>query len=366
MLKRLLSTIMVVAACITVCAQGTCVINGDLGDCTIADGKKIKSVTLVRTNELGQEVEVATAKVKKGKYTFKYELAKEEPVLMHKIKGFGNGNDVELFVEPGEVYVTHAQGAKSKVYGTPANDLYLEFITTRDTKNVILDTPSIPDHEIIKIKAELIRLLIDNNDSPVAPLMIERTLLPVLTPAYADQMLNTVAFPLHEHPYYLSLRNKVLASNLKVGNEVPDIQLPLMNGEKKNLSDFRGKYVVLNFWACGSDKSQQMIDELQNLYDVVKENKEQIIIVSIALEKDKAAWANAVNSNDMEREGWLNSCDGMGADSPAAKLLGVEQSPKIVFVEPEGRAVSLDMDIDELIIRVEQILSGDLYYLDKE
>ena len=93
---------------------------------------------------------------------------------------------------------------------------------------------------------------------------------------------------------------------------------------------------------------------------------EQIVIVSIALEKDKAAWANAVNSNDMEREGWLNSCDGMGADSPAAKLLGVEQSPKIVFVEPEGRAVSLDMDIDELIIRVEQILSGDLYYLDKE
>ena len=158
----------------------------------------------------------------------------------------------------------------------------------------------------------------------------------------------------------------MLASNLKVGNEVPDIQLPLMNGEKKNLSDFRGKYVVLNFWTHDSDKSDQMIDELQNLYDIVKENKEQFVIVSFALVKDKLAWTILVNSKEMEREAWVNACDCMGADSPAAKFFGVEQAPKIIIVEPEGRAVSLDMDIDELIIRVEQILSGDLYYLDKE
>ena len=68
----------------------------------------------------------------------------------------------------------------------------------------------------------------------------------------------------------------------------------------------------------------------------------------------------------MEHEGWLNACDGFGADSPVAKLLGVDKTPRIVVVEPEGRAVSLDMDVDELVIRIEQILSGDLYYLDQE
>ena len=366
MLHRIFSTIIAVVCCIAASAQGTCVINGDLADCTVADGKKIKKVALVRTNENGQEIEVATAKVKKGRYSLKYELAKDEPVLMHRIKGFGEGKDVEVFVEPGEVLVAHRQGIKSIVWGTPSNDLYLEFYLTCDAEKAVLEMPDVPDHEIMKIKAELIRMLIDNNASPVAPLMIERTLLPILTPAYAEQMLNTVAVSLHGHPYYLSLRNKVLANNLKVGNEVPDIQLPLINGEKKQLADFRGKYVVLNFWANGSDKSDMMIEELQNLYDVVQDSLDKIAIVSYALESDKDAWKAAVNSNNMEREGWLNACDGAGTDSPAAKLLGVENAPRIIIVEPEGRAVSMDMDVDELIIRIEQILSGDLYYLDQE
>lgn len=366
MLHRIFSTIIAVVCCIAASAQGTCVINGDLADCTVADGKKIKKVALVRTNENGQEIEVATAKVKKGRYSLKYELAKDEPVLMHRIKGFGEGKDVEVFVEPGEVLVAHRQGIKSIVSGTPSNDLYLEFYLTCDAEKAVLELSDVPDHEIMKIKAELIRMLIDNNASPVAPLMIERTLLPILTPAYAEQMLNTVAVSLHGHPYYLSLRNKVLANSLKVGNEVPDIQLPLINGEKKQLSDFRGKYVVLNFWANGSDKSDMMIEELQNLYDVVQDSLDKIAIVSYALESDKDAWKAAVNSNNMEREGWLNACDGAGTDSPAAKLLGVENAPRIIIVEPEGRAVSMDMDVDELIIRIEQILSGDLYYLDQE
>ena len=381
MLHRIFSTIIAVVCCIAASAQGTCVIKGTIGD----GDKKVKSVTLVRANDLGLEVEVATAKVKKGKFTFKYELAKDEPVQMYTIKGLSQ--DVEVFVEPGEVSVV--AGNPGLAWGTPANDVFFkykeicmeeyvalfakekelavkngeEWLESADGKAV---TTRVKALEAMKNKSARIKFLIDHNDSPMTPLEIERTLLPILTPAYAEQMLNTVAVSLHGHPYYISLRNKVLANSLKVGNEVPDIQLPLINGEKKQLADFRGKYVVLNFWANGSDKSDMMIEELQNLYDVVQDSLDKIAIVSYALESDKDAWKAAVNSNNMEREGWLNACDGAGTDSPAAKLLGVENAPRIIIVEPEGRAVSMDMDVDELIIRIEQILSGDLYYLDQE
>lgn len=381
MLHRIFSTIIAVVCCIAASAQGTCVIKGTIGD----GDKKVKSVTLVRANDLGLEVEVATAKVKKGKFTFKYELAKDEPVQMYTIKGLSQ--DVEVFVEPGEVSVV--AGNPGLAWGTPANDVFFkykeicmeeyvalfakekelavkngeEWLESADGKAVMTRVKAL---EAMKNKSARIKFLIDHNDSPMTPLEIERTLLPILTPAYAEQMLNTVAVSLHGHPYYLSLRNKVLAGSLKVGNELPDIQLPLVNGETKHLSDFRGKYVVLNFWANGSDKSDMMIEELQSLYDVVQDSLDKIAIVSYALESDKDAWKAAVNSNNMEREGWLNACDGAGTDSPAAKLLGVENAPRIIIVEPEGRAVSMDMDVDELIIRIEQILSGDLYYLDQE
>lgn len=370
-MKRLLTTILSVAFCIAASAQGICVINGNIADNKLSDGKKIKKVYLTRTNELGQVETVAESKIRKGKYTFKRELAKDEPVLMYMITGFGEGQGIELFVEEGEVSVNTEKASQpcgSIVSGTPTNDEYSAFKTvlnggfnaTEGSSN-----ESMKCREAIKTLSNTIRFLIDHNASPMTPFAIEHYLLHLLSPTYADQMLKSVSVSLHNHPYYLSLRNSVLANSLKVGNEVPDVTLPMLGGETKKLSDFRGKYVVLNFWEIGCDKSAAMIEELKNLYGIVKEGQ-QFVVVSFALESDKAAWKSAVEANGMNLDGWYNVCDGAGAESPAAKLLGVEKAPRIIIVEPEGRAVSLDMDIDELIIRVEQILSGDLYYLDKE
>ena len=383
MLHRILSTIIAVFVCATMSAQGVCVIKGN-----IADGKKIKKVALTRIDELGKSVEVATAKVKKGAYTFKYQLAENEPVLQYIITGIGE-TGIEVFVEPGEVTVdTPASVEESIVSGTPTNDAYAEYnaifaagadevaallavLEARNGKEWMESaegkaaTKNIKAKESIRTEAQALRFLLDHNASPMTPLVIEHTLLPKLTAAYADQMLKTIHFSLDAHPYYLSLRNRVLANDLKVGNELPNITLPLNNGDVKKLSDFRGKYVVLSFWANDCAKSADVIAEMKNLYEVVKENQDQFVMISIALESDAAAWLATVNANGMDCEGWLNACDLAGVESPAAKLLGVDKAPRIILVEQEGRAVSLDMDIDEVVMRVEQILSGDLYYFDQ-
>ena len=390
MLHRILSTIIAAFICIAATAQGTCVINGKIADDSMSDGKKIKKVTLVRTDEYGRKVEVATAKVKKGEYKFKYKLSKDEPVLMYHIAGFGDGA-VEVFVEPGKVVVNTpsiAQVGQSAVTGTPTNDVYAgykaiykesedkvaalvaeqeafngkEWIESAEGKAAI---KRIKAKEGIRTESQALRYLIDNNASPMTPFVIEHSWLPKLTTAYADQMLKTIHFSLANHPYSLSLRNKVLANDLKVGNELPDIALPLRSGEVKKLSDFRGKYVVLNFWTNDCAKSADMLAEMKNLYEVVKENQDQFVIINFALVSDALVWNIVVNVNEMDCEGWLNACDLAGVDSPAAKLLGVDKAPRIILVEPEGRAVSLDMDIDEVVMRVEQILSGDLYYYDQ-
>lgn len=391
MLHRILSTVIAAFLCISAGAQGICVINGNIADDRLPDGKKIKKVALTRTDELGRQVEIATAKVKKGAYTLKYKLATDEPVLQYLITGFGEGAAVEVFVESGEVTVNTPSVTavgQSTVIGTPTNDAYSQYkailsagldevaaqvaaLEARNGKEWMESAQGkaavkrITAKEAVRTESQALRFLIDNNASPMTPLVIERSLLPKLTAAYADQMLKTIAYSLTSHPYYLSLRNKVLANDMKVGNELPDVVLPLSNGEVKRLGDFRGKYVVLNFWTGGCAKSDALIAEMKNLYDVVKDNQEQFVIISVALESDAAAWKAALESNGMNREGWLNACDLAGADSPAAKLLGVEKAPKIILVEQEGRAVSLDMDIDEVVMRVEQILSGDLYYFDQ-
>ena len=389
MRNRILSTIIAAISCLEINAQGVCTISGSIADTQLDNGKKIKKVYLTRTNEFGQAVEVATAKVKKGCYTFNYSLAQDEPVMQYTVTGFGEDKGIALFVEPGEVTVTTASAAQpeeSTVAGTPTNDTYAaykaicksgegkaaqeiaaleqqhgkEWLATFEGKNAV---KRIKAREMIKTEAEVMRFLIEHNASPMMPLEVERTLLPKLSEAYADQVSKSVATSLHQHPYYLSLLNTVLANSLKVGNIVPDITLPLLSGDTKHLNNYRGKYIILNFWTPGCEKSTEMLAELKNVYELVKDNEEYVIL-SFALGSDATAWEEAIAAQGIDRQGWLHACDGMGADSPAAKRFRVDKAPKIVFIEPEAHAISLDMELDEIIMRIEQIMSGDLYYLD--
>ena len=389
-MRNTILSIIAVAGCLVANAQESCLINGHIADSHLADGKKIKKVYLTRTNEYGQTIEVATAKVKKGAYTFKYTLAPGEPVLQYAITGFGEGKNIALFVEPGEVAVNTsaaAQPEKTTVTGTPTNETYAAYkaiaekgheevanqiatlealhgaawLETSEGKSAV---KRIKAKEAIRTEAQTLRFLIDHNASAMTPYEIEHTLLPKLSAAYAEQMTKAMAYPLQQHPYYLSLRNTVLANGLKVGTEAPDITLPLLNGETKHLADYRGKHVILNFWS-GAEQAAEMMAELKNVYELTREQRDGFVILSISLETDAAAWREAVKSLGIDREGWLHACDGVGANSPAVKRYGVEKTPHIILIEPEGHAVSLDMEIDELALRIEQILLGDLYYLDE-
>ena len=388
MKHRTLSTIIAAIACMAVSAQETCIINGTIAD----NDTKVKKVSLTRTDELGNQITVATAKVKRGKYTLTHELAQDAPALQYTLTGFGEAGSIALFVEPGEVAVNTALASnpeQSTVSGTPTNDTYAQYqaILAEAAREVADKVAALEQQHgqawtaspegksaikrlkaqvAIKTESQVIRFLIEHNASPMMPLVTEHTLLPKLTDVYAGQMLNAVSTTLHTHPYYLSLRNSVLSASMKVGNEVPDITLPLLTGDNKRLSDYRGRYVVLHFWKSDCESSAASLDELMRLHEVIKEHQDQFVIISVALDTDKSAWHAAVENKGISRESWLHACDGAGAASPAAKLFGVDSTPKIIVVEPEGLAVSLNMDIDDVVMRTEQILSGDLYYLDQQ
>ena len=221
-MRNKIFAIIALAGCMAVSAQETCVINGRIGDSQLADGKKVKVVQLTRTNEFGQTSVVATAKVKKGAYTFKYELAPGEPVLQYVITGFGEGKGVALFVEPGEVVVNTSaatQPEQSLVTGTPTNDDYAAYqaIASEGLARVAQqvaelekrhggvwlesaegkqEVKRIQAQEAIKTEAEELRFLIDHNASPMTPMVIEQCQFPKLSEAYGEQMTKTIAVSL--------------------------------------------------------------------------------------------------------------------------------------------------------------------------
>ena len=127
------------------------------------------------------------------------------------------------------------------------------------------------------------------------------------------------------------------------------------------LNDYRGKFILLDIWASNCEKSMQTRETLKEIYALSKEQQDNFVIISLSVENDKATWNNAIT----KAEGWIQGIDPIGTDSPNIKLLGVDTTPRMMLIDPEGRLISRDLKSDEALMRIEQILEGDLYYLDQ-
>lgn len=389
MIKNILSAIFAIAVCLSVQAQDVCVIKGRIANDSLRyDNAKLKMVYLTRLDEYDRLTKIDSVKVKRGKYTFKYRLAKDEPVMLYLITGFDNGN-IPLFIEPGNIDVVTESAAypsHSVVSGTATNNLYNEYKKISDecvqaqidsvkalaalygeewanSKEGLDYRASLNAGEIMKCNNRRLKFLLDNNSSPIAPLLMERELIKHIGDTYAMQMVGAISPTLFSHPYYRSFKSKALARDLREGNELPDIPLQMQDGNVIHLSDFRGKFVLIDFWASWCKPCMNELKFIKQIYDETRDKKDNFVLISHSFDGNSEAWLKAIADEGIGREDWVHSCDFMKGKSPAARMMNVQMIPTLVLVDPEGRAISFTLRGEEAIGRIKQILSGDLYYL---
>lgn len=392
MIKKIFTTVVALSAALCMQAQDLCTVKGRIESDTLRyDGKKIKMVYLTRIDEHDRQIKIDSAKVKRGKYKFKYHLKNDEPVMMYLITGFDNGN-IRFFMESGNVNITTESAAfpvNSDVSGTETNNIYKEYKRIYDDclKEQSAEVESITaskgeawvnskeglDYQaqfnarsIMKCNNRRLEYLLDNNSSPVAPLMMQQDLLKNVDKSYARQMVNAIAPNLHAHPYYRLFKNNMLALDLREGNELPDIPLQMRDGTVGHLSDYRGKFVLLDFWASWCNPCMQELKHIKQLYDETREYNDKFVIVSHSLDRASEAWLKTISAENLDREGWVHSCDLLMGKSPAARMMNVAVIPTLILVDPEGRAISFTLRGEETVARIKQILGGDLYYLQND
>ena len=133
------------------------------------------------------------------------------------------------------------------------------------------------------------------------------------------------------------------AKPLSVGHEAPDFTIGSMEGKPIKLSDYSGKYVMLDFWASWCGPCVQEMPNVVKQYAAFKDKG--LNILGISLDEDKAAWQGAVKRLNMS---WPQASDLKKWEGPTEMAYRIMAIPSNFIVGPDGKIVAKNLTGPEL------------------
>jgi peroxiredoxin len=130
-----------------------------------------------------------------------------------------------------------------------------------------------------------------------------------------------------------------------IGSAAMDFTQSDTTGKPVSLSSFRGKYVLIDFWAswCGPCRNENP-NVVEN-YNKFKVKNFTILGVSLDRPGKKDAWVKAINEDNLT---WNHVSDLQFWNNAVAKLYHIESIPQNILVDPEGKIVAKNLRGPEL------------------
>lgn len=138
-----------------------------------------------------------------------------------------------------------------------------------------------------------------------------------------------------------------------IGAEAPNFTQQTPDGKQVSLRDYRGKYVLLDFWASWCGPCRQENPAVIKAYNAYKGPKFDILGVSLDDEKTREKWLKAIADDHLT---WTQVSDLHGWQNEASKRYGVQSIPQNFLIDPTGRIVATNLHGDELQAKLAQLI----------
>jgi len=153
------------------------------------------------------------------------------------------------------------------------------------------------------------------------------------------------------------IRNSVestIPKTLWVGKTAPEISLPDTEGKTVKLSSFRGKYVLVDFWASWCGPCRRENPNVVQAFNQFKNKNFTILGVSLDRPGQKEDWINAIKEDHLT---WTHISDLKFWQSEVVPVYQLSGIPFNVLVDPDGKIVAENLRGNALEQKLSELLN---------
>ena len=324
----------------------------------IIDGKMdgYADGTEIHLYKNGDNTEIATAKLLKSKFLLKGTV--KEPVLCFLV--IGERKPVEIYVENSTISFKgkKAEPLVYEIEGSASHKVFAGFIKTflslAQQLNTLASTINYtmpgPERDSLlltysttqqNMQKAIDKLVTDKPASPVTVFVLNATYQ-----FNEDVVMLEKRFNLLDEGVRNTEGGKLLEQFIAekkigaVGTQSLDFTQPDTNGTPVSLSSFRGKYVLVDFWAswCGPCRTENP-NVVENFNKFSAKN---FTVLGVSLDRpgQKEKWIDAIKADSLT---WTHVSDLQFWNNAAAQLYHIQSIPQNILVDPEGKIIAKNL-----------------------
>jgi len=139
------------------------------------------------------------------------------------------------------------------------------------------------------------------------------------------------------------VKQMALLKTVQVGQIAPSFTVNTADGKPVSLSDYKGKYVLVDFWASWCQPCRQENPNVVKVYNKYKTRNFDIL--GISLDTDKAAWLGAIKADGLT---WTHVSELKDFNGETVKKYQVQAIPTSYLIDPSGKIAAKNLRGDEL------------------
>ena len=279
-------------------------------------------------------VDVDSAVIVDGK--FKFEGVAPE-ALAHGLTTIkASGRPMTFFLDNDAMTVTmNESGKEMTITGSEANDIYLRNAKLTRSKGYSLDS-----------------LLAAHPASSVAAYFVVKDFAYKLDLEGMKAVRAKLDASLAGTEYVNQIESMIARmEKVQVGSIAPDFTLPDVDGNQVSLSSFRGKYVLVDFWAAWCPDCRKENPNIVAAWEKYKDKN--FAVLGVSLDRKRDQWLAAIEKDGLK---WTQVSDLKYWSSDAAVLYCIRWIPMSFLIDPEGKIVAIGLEGEDLHNKLEELL----------